>query len=65
MPVDEAGALEMGNRPRHRLPRGTDHLRKQPVAHGEVDADAVTHDTRLLDLFERVFYIDSGRLVER
>jgi putative ABC transport system ATP-binding protein len=25
----------------------------------------VTHDTRLLDLFERVFYIDSGRLVER
>lgn len=26
---------------------------------------AVTHDTRLLDLFQRVFYIDSGRLVER
>jgi ABC-type lipoprotein export system ATPase subunit len=25
----------------------------------------VTHDTRLLDLFERVFYIDSGNLVER
>ena len=35
----------MGNRPRHRLPRRTNHLREQAVAHGEVDADAVPHDT--------------------
>src|ERR671936_2869993 len=45
---DEAFALQLVDRPCHRLARRADHLREQCVADGEVDPDAVENDVPVL-----------------